>query len=88
MERTQAGCRRKHRRRFQQIRAWTALILLEILFAAVPTAGAAAVFLPLAYAERGYMAMGSEWLIIAAVFCITYRITHNRVCDKIFGQEG
>lgn len=75
------------RKQFQQIGAWTALIMLEILIAAVPTAGVAAVFLPLAYAERGYMAMGIEWLIIAAVFCITYSIAHKRACDRIFGQE-
>jgi hypothetical protein len=33
------------------------------------------------------VAMGSEWLLIALVFCIAYCIIHRRVCNKIY-KEG
>lgn len=77
--------RKKARRR--QMGAWILVGLFELITTAAPTAVTAAIVLPLAYAERGYRGMGSEWLIIAAVFCITYGIIHNKVCDKIF-KEG
>jgi hypothetical protein len=43
--------------------------------------------LPFAWWERGYAAMGSEWLAISVVFCIAYCIIHRRVCNKIY-KEG
>lgn len=87
MTRKQARCRRKRRRRLQQIGAWTMLIMLELAAAAAPTIILAAILLPLVRRERGYAAMGSEWLIIAATFCITYSIVHKRICEKIFKEE-
>lgn len=64
------------------------LILLELAAAAAPTIILAAFLLPFARRERGYAAMGSEWLILAVTFCITYSIVHRRICKKIFRQEG
>ena len=87
MTRTQARRRRKRRRRLRQIEAWTIIILLELAAAAAPTIILAAILFPFAYRERGYAAMGSEWLMIAATFCITYSIVHKRICEKIFRQE-
>lgn len=87
MTRTQARRKRKRRQRLRQIGAWTALFLVEILAAAVPTAILAAILLPLAQRERDYIAVGSEWLAISATFCITYSILHLWICKKIF-KEG
>ncbi len=86
MKRAVARRRRKRRKNLQQIGAWMLLLAVELLITAVPTALLALIFVSLAYAERGYMALGSEWLMTAAVFCITYSITHNRICDKIFEE--
>lgn len=79
---------RKRKRKMQQIGAWTVLILFELVVSAVPAALIAAIALPFAYAERGYMGIGSEWLIITAVFCFTYNAVHKRICDRIFGEEA
>lgn len=79
---------RKRRRKMQQIGAWTVLILFELIVSAVPAALVAAIALPFAYAERGYVGFGSEWLIITAVFCFVYNAVHERICDRIFGEEG
>ncbi len=87
MTRTQARRRRKRRQKLRQIGAWTLLLVAELFAAAVPSALVAAVLLPFAWWERGYAAMGSEWLAISVVFCITYCIIHRRVCNKIY-KEG
>lgn len=86
MTKSEARRRRKRRQRLRQIGAWTMLILLELVAAAAPTVILAAFLLPFAQRERGYAAMGSEWLIIAATFCITYSIVHWRICKKIFKE--
>lgn len=87
MTRTQARRKRKRRQRLRRMEAWTILILLELLVAATPTIILAAILLPFVYRERGYEAVGSEWLMIAATFCITYSIVHKRICEKIFEEE-
>lgn len=87
MTRTQARRRRKRRQKLRQIGAWTLLLVAELFAAAVPSALVAAVLLPFAWWERGYAAMGSEWLAISATFCITYSILHLWICKKIF-KEG
>lgn len=87
MTRTQARRRRKRRQKLRQIGAWTLLLVAELFAAAVPSALVAAVLLPFAWWERGYAAMGSEWLAISVVFCIAYCVIHRRVCNKIY-KEG
>lgn len=79
--------RRKRKREIQRVCAWTLLIMFELLVAAAPTAITAVILIPLAYWQRGYYGVGSEWLLIIAVFCITYSAIHNRICDRIF-EEG
>lgn len=86
MTRTQARRRRKRRQKLRQIGAWTLLLVAEQA-AAVPSALVAAVLLPFARWERGCVAIGSEWLLIALVFCIAYCVIHRRVCNKIY-KEG
>lgn len=63
------------------------MLVAELFAAAVPSALVAAVLLPFAWWERGYAAMGSEWLLIAVVFCTAYCVIHRRVCNKIY-KEG
>lgn len=87
MTRKQAQRRRKRRQRLQQIGAWALIFILEFFTAAAPTTLLAAILLPFARRERGYEAMGSEWLAIAATFCITYSIVHRWICRKIFKEE-
>ena len=79
--------RRKRKREIQRVCALTLLIMFELLVAAALTAITAAILIPFAYWQRGYYGVGSEWLAIIAVFCITYSAVHNRICDRIF-EEG
>lgn len=79
--------RRRAKRRAQRAAAWALVYLFEIVAAAVPTAIAAAVLIPLAEAERGYSAVGGEWLAIAFVFYISYAAVHNAICNAIYGKE-
>lgn len=77
----------RRRKKFRKIGAWTLLLLVELFLSAIPTVITAAAVLPLAYAERGYAAIGSEWLIIAVVFCAAYAAIHNKICNTIFEEE-
>ena len=43
--------------------------------------------LPQAYTERGRMAFGGEWLVIALVFCVAFYAVHAEVC-KTTEKEG
>lgn len=85
MTRIQARRRKKRRRMIRKIGAWMVLFLFELFVAAVPTAMLAAILL-LALRERGYIAMGSEWMAIPVAFCITYSIFHLWICKKIFEE--
>lgn len=87
MTKAQARRRRKIKRKAQRITAWTVLVLGELIISAAVAAVTALVVVPIAYWERGYTAYGSEWLLVAIVFCFTYYEIHNRVCDRIF-EEG
>lgn len=89
MTKAQARRRRKIRRKVQYITAWSVVVAFELITSAAAAAVTAAIVIPLAQWERGYTAYGSEWLLIAIVFCATYYKTHNRICDRIFeeGQE-
>lgn len=87
MTRAQARRRKKRRQKLLQIGTWAALILFEIFFATVPAGILASILLPLVKRERGYTAIGGEWLLILAVFYITYSIIHWWICKKII-KEG
>ena len=41
---------------------------MRTLISLIPTAAVAAMAIPAAHAERGYWAVGGEWLLIALVF--------------------
>ena len=84
---TREARRRKRRiRKIKRAAAWTVLIALELAMSAVPTVIMAAVAFPIAYAERGGAGIGGEWLLIIVVFCWTFGMIHNRVCDRIYGE--
>ena len=77
--------RRSNRaKEWSRVGAWTLLGLIELAVAALPTAIAAVILVAITHAQRGYTAFGGEWLVIAAVFCVTFTIVHNRVCDELF----
>ena len=88
MTRAQARRRRKRRQRLLQIGTLMALILFEILVAVVPAGILAAILLPLVKRARGYTAIGGEWLLILAVFYITYSIIHWWICKKILRRNS
>ena len=75
------------KRRALRTAAWALVYLFEILTAAVPTAIAAVVFVPWAAHERGYFAVGGEWVLVAFVFFVCYVLIHNAVCDTLYGEE-
>lgn len=84
---TRAARRRKRRiRKIQRAIAWTVLIVCEIAAAAVPTIITAAFVLPMVWHERGSLEIGGEWLLLIAVFCLTFRMIHNKVCDRIYEE--
>lgn len=87
MTRAQARRRRKRRRRIQRAAAWTLIYAFEILLAAAPTALLAELLLPAVMQQRGYFAIGGEWLLLAIIFCVAYQKIHNAVCDRIFGED-
>ena len=87
MTRTQAQQRKRRKRKTQQIMAWTLIWAVELLAAAAQTALVAAIAIPVAFSQRGYFAIGGEWLLIAITFCGAFCIIHKQVCDRIF-EEG
>lgn len=87
MTRTQARQRKRRKRKVQKIAAWTFVWVVELLAAAAQTAVVAAIAIPVAFSQRGYFAVGGEWLLIAVAFCGAFCIIHKQVCDRIF-EEG
>lgn len=79
---------KRKKRKIKRIVAWTAVYLFEIFVAAVPTVITAAILVPAALRERGYFAIGGEWIAVGIVFYTSYAIIHNAVCDAIFGKEA
>lgn len=86
MERTEERKARERQRRRLVFAAWTILIFCELLVASIPAALAAKILVPLGRAARGYEAFGVEWLIVAAVYCVTYACVHKYACDRIFWE--
>lgn len=78
--------RRKIKREVQRMAAWAVVIAFELVVSAALAATTAVIVLPIAYRERGYIAYGGEWLLIAIVFCAAYYAIHNAVCDRIFEE--
>ena len=86
MTRVQARRRRRRRQAIQRVAAWTVMITIELIVAAVPAVGTAALLVPYANAWRGCTAVGSEWLAVAIVFCLTFKLVHNWICNRIFEE--
>lgn len=84
--RTRERYKRKIKRELQFIAAWAVVIAIELAVSAALAAVTAVIVLPIAYKERGYIAYGSEWLLVAIVFCAAYYAIHNTVCDRIFEE--
>ena len=74
------GKKRNRAKEWSRVGAWTLLGLIELAVTAI----AAVILVAITHAQRGYTAFGGEWLVIAAVFCVTFTIVHNRVCDELF----
>lgn len=77
---------KRRRRRWHKTRrlcVWTLLMLFELAVAAAPAGITAAVLVPLARTQRGYWAIGGEWLLIAAIFIVAFSAIHNAVCNTL-----
>lgn len=79
--------KRQARRRREYIIAWVIVYAFEAIMAAAAAALTAVVLIPITLQERGCFAVGGEWIAILAVYWLTYRFIHNRICDKIYGEE-
>lgn len=71
------------KRKIKRAVALTVLLLSEIAAGALGGAVAAAVFMPMAFAERGYHAYGGEWLLIFLAAALSYRMFHNWLFGKL-----
>ena len=78
----------KLRRMVKRAAVWAVLIAGEALVAALPAAILAVLLVPTAYMERGYHAIGIEWVIVGLAFCGCYVGVHRWVCDRIFDEGG
>lgn len=87
MTRFELQRRKRRKRKLQQAGAWFTLILVEVLISAIPATVLAAFILPALQSERGYYAVGSEWIFISLIFCGTFYKIHEKVCDKIFEED-
>lgn len=63
------------------------MLLVELAVSAIPAGILAAALIPLAEQERGYFAIGGEWLAVAATLCCTYCAVHLWLCKKLC-KEG
>lgn len=71
----------------KKIAVWLSIILIESIVALLPSTLFAAVILPLAYAQRGYYAVGGEWMIIYCIFVMTFTSVHYLTCNEVFGKD-
>lgn len=71
------------KRKVKRTVALTVLFLSEIAAGAIGGAVAAAVFMPMAFAERGYHTYGGEWLLIFLAAALSYRMFHNWIFGKL-----
>lgn len=69
------------------IGAWMVVITTEAVIAIAAAGLTAMVMIPAAKAERGYDAIGGEWLAIGGVLILTFCLIHRRVCNKVFGER-
>jgi hypothetical protein len=59
------------------------VFLIEVGIGLACGAIAAAFILPLAYTERGYFAIGAEWLIIIVVAYAGFSATNKYIFDSV-----
>lgn len=69
----------RRRKKWEYIKAVVIVFVLEMLGAAAITAVAGAILIPLAYAERGYYAIGGEWALMLLIAVAAYSIIHKMV---------
>jgi H+/Cl- antiporter ClcA len=77
--------KRMTRRRRERIVAFAILYIIELLVGVCGGAAAAAILIPLAYWERGYLAFGGEWLGILVATYAAFSVFHNWIYEKIGG---
>jgi len=65
-----------------------AVFVFEISIALAITAVFGAVIIPIAYVERGYYAVGGEWLLLSLIAYLSYALVHERVFNIIKNRKG
>lgn len=77
---------KRRKRKTEWMTAVAIVFLFEMLITAAAVAVAGSVVLPLAYMERGYWAIGGEWLVLMLVAMAAYTAVHNYLFSRI--EEG
>lgn len=67
----------RRRRERQELRRTVRTFMVEMLISVLAGVLAAAKLVPMAYEQRGYTAVGGEWMLIIAVMAGTYLAIHN-----------
>ena len=75
--------RRRLKRKIQRCLAICILFALEVGGAMLAGGLTALVMVPIAYAQRGYLAFGGEIMAVFAVTVIAYFIIHNRIFREL-----
>ena len=78
--------RRRKKRCSRKAKYFAAITILwgaEVLMALLAGAIAAAVVVPLAILERGYIAFGGEWLLVFIVAAVAYHYIHKAVFKRL-----
>lgn len=88
MSRDTTAAKRNARLRAKRKRraAYTILFVIEILVGIAAGAVTAAILVPLAWKERGYLSFGSEWLFIIIVSYTAFWLFNEWIFKKL--QEG
>lgn len=79
--------KRTIRRMIKYYAAWAIIYVIETVIAVAPTMLAAVLLLPYMQIQRGEIAYGGEWILLALVFILAFYYTDRRFMDLIYGEE-
>lgn len=75
----------KAQRMARRIMSFIAVVLMEAVPAILAGVLVGVWLVPAAYAERGYIAFGGEWLLILIVMLGTSRVIHTAIWKRLRG---
>lgn len=78
---------KRKRRMIKYYAAWTVVYVIEIIVAAAPTIIAAVLLLPHIQMQRGGVAFGGEWILLALIFVLAFFYIDRKFMDWIYREE-